>query len=154
MKSLIQFCNDKRNDDWQRIKDRDLSAEKGKIYVYVISWRTGKEAKPIDRLGGKDKFGILYIGRQLNSSRISNFWKSATGEAEQHSAGNLYCELGLNRKVRLEQLYFTFIEPSKYLTSKKRKEKDAGNTEAEWIDQYCRRYLEAPPLNRATPEKT
>ena len=73
MKTLTRFCNEKKNDDWKNISEfvkikKNRSAEVKKKYVYVISWRTGKKAKCIDRLGDTDKFGILYIGRQYWST--------------------------------------------------------------------------------------
>lgn len=109
--------------------------------VYKLFCMHGVEKKPINRLLGTDKDGILYIGQtQCFLSRVIDLKKSITPgyESQNHDAGNRY---KANPKIAemfpYDELYVELLATN-YPEKCEKKE----------INAYINRFGELPPLNR------
>jgi len=109
--------------------------------VYKLFCMYGVEKKPINRLLGTDKDGILYIGQtQCFLSRVIDLKKSISPgyESQNHDAGNRY---KANPKIAemfpYDELYVELFQngtPEEF--------------EKEQINTYINTFGELPPLNR------
>ena len=117
--------------------------------VYVV--RTGR---PIPRIGGIDRAGILYVGRASNvRSRLWNFWS-----ANHTASGFLWTHPGMARLVlggrvrtvadvetqlgRLTARYATPVHG-----------RQLGRAERALLFAYISSFGEAPPLNLSLPKR-
>jgi hypothetical protein len=117
--------------DWkEEVKTKNVPIEG----VYTL-WSD----KPIKRLKGKDKNGILYIGKGdifSNQTRIGQFINSINGTENDHGAGVRYREF--------QELY-----PLESLKLKVELINNSRTIEAERLIAYQKEFGELPPLNRS-----
>lgn len=119
---------------------KDESYNKGAIY-----WIQLKD-KSIDRFLGKDKEGILAIGKTKNlRDRIEEFYKAKDN-------GNLHSE-GRTLFLIKEEFEHKFRNQSIYYFYKKVGERELERRESEEIKKYVETFGEVPPLNSAIPKK-
>lgn len=117
--------------------------------VYII-----RRKKPVARLGGVDKFGILYVGKARNiRERLWQFWYA------DHAAGwYLWRETPLARLV-LSPRIRTVADTEQHLgklsavVAAPIHEDLIGRAERAVLWAYIARFGEAPPLNFSLPKK-
>ena len=102
--------------------------------------------QPIERFLGKDKDGILAIGKTKKLKKRIKHFNKALEIGKRHSAGRT---LFLNQ----EQFNRKFKYPSLWYSFRPVRECDLSNEEAREIKQYMKVFGELPPLNSAIPQK-
>ncbi len=107
--------------------------------VYRIFWIKNGVRQIINRIGGEDSTGLLYIGHTQDTlkNRLNQFRCSAFLNSTNHSGGKKY---RLNRK--LNQL----IQPNE-IFAEIVSIKDSNAFEIEELKKYANIYGEVPPLN-------
>jgi len=117
--------------------------------VYIIFWIRDRKPRPIHRILGTDKKGILYIGAtrskkglrgRLRDLRVSV--QMVRGQRKRkrypHTFGPSLAYTGLSNIIKDNELGVYFKEFSK---------EDAENQEKSALFEYTRKYGEPPPLN-------
>lgn len=145
----LKYACTKSNNKWYPLPSKNYKKQSRGTGIYVITWRMSqKRPASIGRLKGKDRYGILYIGKQSmrkkgSNFRLYDFVRAMNGTRKKpgskNSAGRMYQEyLEKIAKKRRLRLFFKFM-PNKSLKS--------GVTETECLRDYCNWHGELPPLN-------
>jgi len=115
--------------------------------VYIISG-----GRPISRIGGDDRHGILYIGKARNlRERLWSFWY-----ANHNASGFLWTNPALarivfHRVIRTVTDVETHLGRLKYRVSTPINLRDLDRAERAVLCAYIGRFGEAPPLNHNLP---
>lgn len=146
----LKYACTKSKNKWYPLTSENYRKHSRGTGVYIITWRTSpKRPVSIDRLDEKDRYGILYIGKQTwpkkgENFRLYDFVRAAVQgtrkkPGSKNSAGNMYQKHLRNiAKKNGWQLFFKFM-PQKSLKP--------GVTETECMRDYCNWHGELPPLN-------
>jgi hypothetical protein len=112
--------------------------------VYRIRLFTHGRPAAIPRLGGTDKEGVLAIGCSENiEDRRKQFIQSSKGK-RGHSEGIQWWLVKKFHNFEGFSLVFDFIKLSL---------EDKSSEECRQIQEYFKRYAEAPPLNGSMPKR-
>lgn len=122
--------------DWQPLDGLNFKTVTTGPGVYVIAVN-----KPLSRVVGVDRIGILYIGEAGGlRRRLSMFYRCASGNKDvAHSAGRHY----LHYKIKH---YFPLHILKVRWTELKTKE-EAKHMEGKLLREYIKHHCELPPLN-------
>jgi hypothetical protein len=123
--------------DWRKIPTNP-----GVYYIRCVN----ESGKPINiqRLGGVDKEGIVYVGETGNSlrKRLRDFWKTAHNfRIDRHRAGWNYSYYGFNNTFPLKSLQFS------YLSCKNKAHSQSLEFDCLWEYRKTKKYIDLPPLN-------
>jgi hypothetical protein len=107
--------------------------------IYVVRWSKERKPTPIQRLGGKDENGILYIGSAKKlRRRIRTLWNGINGRGK-HTMGQTITFCKLREIIRPDEFEVTW-------ESVKDHDIALGQEWAAIVD-YSQRFREPPPLN-------
>ena len=129
--------------DWMFFVKEQLISIPGKSGVYEFRCTDGNgHPMLIDRLNGKDKEGIIYIGSSEDlKKRINGFWKTIEQQdRSRHAAGWTYCSFGYNDILPPNHLQFRFKMVS-----------NITGDEFDLLLEYRRQFMDLPPLNSNRP---
>jgi hypothetical protein len=129
--------------DYKSFVDMDWGKIPKNPGVYYIRC-ANKSGKPINiqRLGGVDKEGIIYVGETGSNlrNRLRNFWENAKNRrANRHRAGWNYSNLGYIKKFPLIYLEVCYMSCGD--------KEQTGRVEAENLREYRKEFIDLPPLN-------
>jgi hypothetical protein len=131
--------------DYRKFVDvewRKIPTNPGVYYIRYVN-ESGKPVS-VQRLGGVDKEGIVYVGETGNSlrKRLRDFWKTAHNfRVDRHRAGWNYSYYGFNKIFPLKNLQFS------YLSCKSKAHSQSLEFDCLWEYRKTKRYIDLPPLN-------
>ena len=123
------------------VKWDSISNGPGVYYIRCID-SSGNPFK-IERLGGTDGEGIIYVGETGRSlrNRLRGFWETANHRASRHVAGGNFSYYGYGKIFSLSGLQFAFISCKDKAHSRR--------LEADCLWEYRKKkgFMDLPPLN-------
>jgi hypothetical protein len=129
--------------------DRDVEIVPSSPGIYVIFGNP-----PIYRIRGKDKAGILYIGKARNlQRRLYQFWDgyhTASGFLYQHWT---LAEKLLNRVIKNNEDIYDCLAKLKFRVACPISKSKIEKAERAALFAYIKHYGEAPPLNLSLPKR-
>lgn len=133
---------------------RRISCAKDALLSPGIYWMQAFNAEitqpqPIPRVGGRDPYGVLYIGRTDGSGkkRLELVWRAFNEGTTKHGAAGEYIASGLNKLLPNWQITFWHV-PTIH------KPYDCRYHESALLVAYRACFREYPPLNIGRPETT
>ena len=124
------------------VEGDSIPNDPGVYYIRCID--TSRNPFRIERLGGTDGEGIIYIGETGRSlrTRLRGFWKSAQDYRQsRHVAGINFSYYGYGRIFPLSGLQFTFISSKNKAHSRKLE------ADCLWDYRKTKGFIDLPPLN-------
>jgi hypothetical protein len=107
--------------------------------IYVVRWSKERKSIPIQRLGGKDENGILYVGSAKKlRRRVRTLWNGINGHG-RHTMGKTITFCKLQEIIHTDEFEVTW-------ESVKDHDIALGQEWAAIVD-YSQKFKEPPPLN-------
>ena len=134
--------------DWQNLQalaENKFSDVENKPGIYFIRWKKYDTPITINRLGGADSKGLLYIGESKNlRKRFQRLWRGITKVNDTNSKTIhtlrktlLFCRL--HKEIKINEYEITWQHlPTKI---------EAQMQEVAALKLYIEKYKEPPPLN-------
>lgn len=125
---------------WVPLKPLDLTIVSSNSGVYQMRWTINGKPKPINRVNGVDKSGLIYIGKAKNlKRRLKALYRGIIKERlTRHTAAYTYMFDEFDKKFKPEQLEVRWAELP---------EEEIDDCEWLLISDYIKAYLDTPPLN-------
>ena len=136
------------NEEWKNLQNfatNKFPGVKNKPGIYVVRWKKYGTPVTINRLGGSDSNGLLYIGESKNlRRRFQRIWRginkvNTTKSKTSHTLRNTIVFCKLHEEINSDEYEIAW----QHLSTKI----EAQVQEAAALKLYTEKYKELPPLN-------